>query len=337
MSKNVIVTGGAGYIGSHVCRQLHQAGYTPITVDNLSSGHRHNVRWGPLVVGNINDESLVRSVVLSHSPLGVIHLAGSAYVNESMVSPFMYYENNFVNSSLFLKALLEEGIDKIVFSSTCATYGLPDTIPISETDPQKPINPYGWSKLLVEQLLESISQIASFNYMILRYFNAAGCASDLSVGEEHEPEPHLVPNAVNSAISGTAFTINGSDYPTHDGTAVRDFVHVEDLARAHVKAFEHVRKNKQNLALNLGTGKGISVQEVVTTLYDLGYKLNVVYGDKRAGDPPELIANPAKAKQILGWSSERNFTDVINSEILWKLHSNQKAIEDIDDESTAVG
>lgn len=318
MSNSVVVTGGAGYIGAHVSRELHKAGYVPITIDNLSTGYKHNVKWGPFVEADINNESLVRALINKHSPLGVIHLAGSAYVGESMRDPFLYFENNFVNSSLFVKTLLKEGIDTIVFSSSCATYGLPETVPITETDAQRPINPYGWSKLMVEQLLESISQTADLNYILLRYFNSAGCASDLSIGEQHEPETHLVPNAVNSAISKTSLIINGSDYPTRDGTAVRDFIHVEDLALAHVKAFEYVRKNKKNSAFNLGTGEGISVQEVAQTLSDLGYKLEVLYGERRLGDPPELVANPEKAKNTLGWSAERNFLDIIKSEISWR-------------------
>ena len=318
MPESVIVTGGAGYIGSHVCRELNKSGYQPVTIDNLSTGHRHNVKWGPLIVSDVQEVTVIQETIAKYKPVGVIHLAGSAYVGESMKEPLKYFENNFTKTSQLLKFLLESGVKNFVFSSSCASYGVPESLPIRERDKQAPINPYGWSKLLVEQMLRSLSQVSQFRYISLRYFNAAGCSEDLSIGEEHEPEPHVLPNAVRSAIRGGTFEINGKDYDTRDGTAIRDFTHVEDLARAHVLSLEHLIAGKQSSEINLGTGVGVSIRELASIIERLGYGLKLREIERRAGDPPELVADPSKANEILGWRAEKSFEDIVKSEIAWR-------------------
>ena len=318
MSDSVIVTGGAGYIGSHVCRELNRSGYKPVTIDNLSTGHKHNIKWGPLIVSDVQDETVVQETIDKYNPAGVIHLAGSAYVGESMEKPLEYFENNVSNTSRLLKAVMESGVNNFVFSGSCATYGIPDSLPIRETDKQAPINPYGWSKLLVEQMLRSLSQVSQFRYISLRYFNAAGCSHDLSIGEEHEPETHVLPNAVSSALRGVKFEINGKDYDTRDGTAIRDFTHVEDLARAHVLSLQHLIAGKQSSEINLGTGVGTSIRELASSIERSGYGLKVREGERRKGDPPELVADPSRAKVMLGWSAQKTFDDIVKSEIAWR-------------------
>lgn len=318
MPDSVIVTGGAGYIGSHVCRELSKSGYQPVTIDDLSTGHKHNVIWGPLIVSDVQEENVVQETIDKYSPVGVIHLAGSAYVGESMEKPFKYFESNFTNTSKLLKFVMESGVNKFVFSSSCATYGIPESLPIQESDKQNPINPYGWSKLLVEQMLRSLSQVSQFRYISLRYFNAAGCSEDLSIGEEHEPEPHVLPNAVRSAIRVETFEINGNDYDTRDGTAIRDFTHVEDLARAHVLSLEHLIAGKQSSEINLGTGVGVSIRELASSIERSGYGLKVREVERRVGDPPELVADPSKANEILGWRAQKSFDDIVKSEIAWR-------------------
>ena len=299
----MLVTGGAGYVGSHTCKALFNAGFLPVVYDSLERGHSWAVQWGPLEVGNLHDRKRLDEVLREYKPVAVVHFAAYAYVGESVLKPGKYYWNNVAGSLSLLNALLDADIKKLVFSSTCSTFGIPDSIPISENHPQRPINPYGASKLMVERILADFDKTHGMKSISLRYFNAAGADPDVEIGEAHEPETHLVPLALIAARGeGSSLTVFGTDYPTADGTCVRDYVHVSDLADAHVLALKYLDAGGSTISLNLGTGKGWSVTEVIKAAEDVtGQPISFSIGQRRLGDPPILVADPTSAMQILGW------------------------------------
>ncbi len=326
MTKKILVTGGAGYIGSHTSKLLYQSGYDPICLDNLSTGHKEFVKWGPLEVGEIQNTKFVIKVLKKYKPIAVIHFAGSAYVGESVKDPIKYYNNNVGGTLSLLNAMQITNIRNIVFSSTCATYGIPNANVIDENHPQIPINPYGESKLIVEKILSDLGKQKKISQISLRYFNAAGADKDGEIGEWHNPETHLIPLAILSALPGNILKVFGKDFPTPDGTPVRDYIHVEDLASAHIKALELIIGNQISDFINLGTGKGYSVKEIILELKELGLSVNFEFASRRDGDPPFLIANPLKAKSILNWeASYQNISDILKTAISWhKIHSNRQ-------------
>lgn len=322
MKKNILVTGGAGYIGSHTCKFLHQKGYNPIVLDNLVYGHRSSVKWGILVEGDVRDNIILNQIFSQYKPLAVIHFAAFAYVGESVINPGKYYENNVSGTITLLEAMRRYHCKQLVFSSTCATYGNPSFLPINEEHPQQPINPYGRSKLMIEQILADYSEAYGMAFVALRYFNAAGADLDGEIGEDHTPETHLIPLVIDAALGRQpSIKIFGTDYPTNDGTAIRDYIHVADLAEAHFKALDLLATEKKSQIFNLGTGNGTSVQEIVNAVKRLaGKEIPVEYVARRPGDPPELIASAQKAKITLGW--EPKHSDVytmIESAWKWQL------------------
>ena len=313
MSQSVLVTGGAGYIGSHACKA--------VTYDNLSRGHRHAVRWGPLVEGEIADRVAVAAALKAHSITSVMHFAAFAYVGESGTDPSLYYRNNVVGTLALLDAMREVGVDRIVFSSTCATYGLPDSVPIAETTPQRPVNPYGETKLAIERVLHWYGEAYGLRSVALRYFNAAGGDRAGEIGEEHDPETHLIPLVLRAALgSGPPVSIFGTDYPTPDGTAVRDYIHVEDLASAHVRALEYLANGGAGAAVNLATGRGYSVREIIAAAAKaIGHDVPYRETPRRPGDPPALVADPSLARSLLGWRAECSDLDtIIGTSLAWE-------------------
>ena len=326
MVDNVLVTGGAGYIGSHACKALAQGGYTPVTLDNLVYGHRSAVRWGPFVRGDLADGVLLRRVLREHRIRAVMHFAAYAYVGESMLEPGKYFANNFSNSVTLLEAMRAEGVDCMVFSSTCATYGIPRALPIDEAHPKQPVNPYGESKLFVERMLERYRAAHGLRYAALRYFNAAGADPDGELGEDHDPETHLIPLVIAAARGrGPHVSIFGTDYPTPDGTAIRDFIHVTDLAHAHVTALRRLLANGKSMRLNLGTGQGHSVREVIRMVEEVGgHSVPVKEEARRPGDPPELVAAAGKARETLGWVPRRSdLRNIVST--AWRWHASREA------------
>jgi UDP-glucose-4-epimerase GalE len=318
----VLVTGGAGYIGSHTCKALARAGYVPITYDNFVHGHRWAVRWGPLVEGDISDRQLLEWAIKEHAVKAVIHFAGYAYVGESMSRPAKYFENNVANTLTLLEAMRICGVHDIVFSSTCATYGMPLQLPITEDHPQEPINPYGESKRVAEKMLHWWGKAHGLRWTALRYFNAAGADLEGDIGEDHRPETHLIPLALASATGDRdVLEIYGSDYPTHDGTAVRDYIHVADLASAHVAALRRLQGGGESTAMNLGTGKGYSIREVITMIERVsGRKVPVRQAARRAGDPPMLVAGAHLAHELLGWQPQHSSLETIIA-TAWRWHA----------------
>src|SRR5437764_7301058 len=313
MSEAVLVTGGAGYIGSHACKVLARAGYRPVVFDNFSRGHREAVRWGPLVEGDLADRGRLADALARHRVSVVMHFAAYAYVGESVTDPALYYANNLGGSLALLEAMREAGVDKIVFSSTCATYGTPAQVPIRETLPQLPVNPYGETKLAIERALHWYGEAYGLRWVSLRYFNAAGADPEGEIGERHEPETHLVPLVLAAALGERPqVEIYGTDYPTPDGTAIRDYIHVTDLAHAHVAALRYLLKNGESTCLNLGTGKGHSVREIIVAVERVtGNQVPVREGERRPGDPPRLLADPAQAGRILHWQPKHSALDEI--------------------------
>ena len=312
-ARRVLVTGGAGYIGSHTCKLLAAAGIEPVAYDNLVTGHLSAVRWGPFVEGDILDTEHLTRTLQECKPDAVVHFAAFAYVGESVAEPAKYYWNNVVGSLSLLEACRRSGTMNLVFSSSCATYGVPDELPIKETAPQRPISPYGRSKLMVEQILEDYAAAYGLRYVSLRYFNASGADPDGELGEKHDPETHLIPRALLSASGALAhLSIYGDDHETGDGTCVRDYVHVMDLARAHLLAVRHLQAEGGNLNINLGSGKGISVRQVLETIGRVTRRtVPVVVEPKRPGDPPILYADPSLARDLLGFATELSDIDTI--------------------------
>jgi UDP-glucose-4-epimerase GalE len=306
----VIVTGGAGYVGSHTCKGLAKAGFLPVTIDNMVHGHEWAVKWGPLVKADLADPTALDAAFASHRPLAVLHFAAFAYVGESVTAPEKYYRNNVAGTLNLLDAMLRHRCRDIVFSSTCATYGVPTVIPIPEDHVQQPINPYGWSKLMVERILRDYERAHGIRYFALRYFNAAGADPDGEIGEDHTPETHLLPLLIEAALGRRArVELFGTDYPTPDGTAVRDYIHVADLAEVHVRALAHLLAGHASTFLNVGTGSGQSVREVVeavqTVMRSVAPTRNA---PRRPGDPPMLIADSTRACAMLGW--QPRFSDL---------------------------
>lgn len=304
----VLVTGGAGFIGSHTCKALRQSGLVPVTFDNLSTGHRDAVRFGPFVQGDCRDSAAVEAALRTHSISAVIHFAASAYVGESVANPGRYYDNNLGGMIGLLAGCHAAGVDRIVFSSSCATYGIPDALPIVESTPQRPINPYGRTKLVCEHMLADHAAAHGLRFVALRYFNAAGADPEGELSERHDPETHLLPLALRAAAgTGGPLHVFGTDYPTPDGTCIRDYIHVCDLARAHVLALRHLAEGGGNLAVNLGTGRGVSIREILAGIGTLtGRPVPVIWGPRRPGDPPALVADPSAAARHLGFRAERS-------------------------------
>ena len=305
--KTILVTGGAGYIGSHTVRLLHRLDQAVVVLDNLTYGHRAAVDPGiPFYEGDTGDADLVESVFNQHEIDAIIHFAGYTNVGESVENPLKYYRNNIVSPLTLLEVARDHGCTQFVFSSTCATYGNPERLPLVEEHPQNPINPYGRTKLMWEHILADCETAFGLRHVSLRYFNACGTAFDGLIGEDHDPETHLIPLVLAAAL-GTreAITVFGTDYPTTDGTCIRDYIHVEDLAKAHVAAVKHLRNGGESTACNLGTGTGVSVKEILRHAEAVtGREIPVVWGDRRAGDPAELVADPSKAREVLGWVAE---------------------------------
>jgi len=316
----VLVTGAAGYVGSHACKALALAGLQPIGLDNLERAGIRELPWGPLEVADTRDRSALDDVLRRHRPQAALHFAAYAYVGESVARPGLYYRNNVLGTLTLLEALLDAGIGELVFSSTCATYGIPRCVPIDEDHPQQPVNPYGASKLMVERILADFEVAHGLRHVALRYFNAAGADPDCQLGECHDPETHAIPLAIEAALGQrTAFDIYGTDYPTPDGTAIRDYVHVSDLADAHVRALEHLVAGGTSLAINLGTGIGHSVREVISAVEQVTTRsVPVRAAPRRAGDPPVLVANPARARAVLGWSGRySDLTEIVRTAERW--------------------
>ena len=328
-NRAILVTGGAGYIGSHACKALARAGYTPVTYDNLVYGHREAVRWGPLEVGDIADRKRLDQVIADYCPEAVMHFAAYAYVGESVKNPAKYYRNNVAGTLTLLEALVQHGISQIVFSSSCATYGVPERTPIDEEHPQYPINPYGASKLMIERMLQDFGVAYGLRSVSLRYFNAAGADPDGEIGEDHDPETHLIPLALQAALGQReALQVFGTDYPTPDGSCIRDYVHVTDLAQAHVKALGYLAQGGATTALNLGMGHGHSVLEVIDVARAVsGLDIPVVVANRRAGDPPVLTAVADKAHSVLGWQPRyTDLTEMLHHAWCWhRQHSTEEA------------
>jgi UDP-arabinose 4-epimerase len=299
----VIVTGGAGYIGSHTCKALAKAGFLPVTLDNMVYGHETAVRWGPLEKVDLADATALDAIFGAYRPIAVLHFAAFAYVAESVAAPEKYYRNNVGGTLNLLGVMLRHRCRNIVFSSTCATYGIPTAIPITEDEVQQPINPYGWSKLMVERILHDYERAYEMRCCALRYFNAAGADPEGELGEEHSPETHLIPLVVEAALGQRAWIeVFGTDYPTSDGTAVRDYIHVADLAEAHERALAYLLAGGTTAFLNVGTGRGHSVREVIGAVRRVtGKEVPVKNSPRRPGDPPILIADPRRAGAILQW------------------------------------
>lgn len=320
---NVLVTGGAGYIGSHAVRALIAAGHTPVVLDVLDRGHKKSVPAGvELIVADLASIPITKLVthLKNHEIDAVLHFAALAYVGESVHEPLRYYQSNTVGSLRLLQAMNSAGVNRLVFSSTCATYGEPDILPITEATPQQPINPYGRSKLMVEQIIADYAAVHPvFAHARLRYFNVAGCSEDGSVGEDHTPETHLIPNAILAALGrGEALTVFGDDYDTPDGTCVRDYIHVEDLVEAHLAVLDTLEPGDAR-TYNLGTGEGRSIQQVIQAVEAAtGEKVPHAIGPRREGDPPALYADASKIKSELGWSPKRNdLTETVASAVRW--------------------
>jgi len=299
----ILLTGGAGYIGSHTAKRLSQSGFEPVTLDDLSTGHRWAVKWGPFVQGDIGDQKLIREVVSEYRIQAVLHFAAHAHVGESIVQPRKYFHNNVVQTLKMLDALVDCSVKHVIFSSSCATYGDPERVPIAESHPQKPVNPYGESKLMVERILHWYDRAYGMKAACLRYFNAAGADPDGEIGELHTPETHLIPLVMHAAAGAIdAVSIFGTDYPTPDGTAIRDYLHVYDLADAHVRALEYLLNGTASIELNLGTGQGHSVLDVIRAVEQVsGRSVPARRTERRAGDPPELVADPSRARKVLDW------------------------------------
>lgn len=301
--RTILVTGGAGYVGSHACKALAARGYEPVVFDNLVYGHKSAVKWGPLEIGDITDRERLDAVIATHSPIAVMHFAAFTYVGESVSDPGKYYRNNVAGTLTLLEAMRDAGVGKLVFSSTAATYGTPDSVPISETAGKAPINPYGRSKWTAEQMIADFSAAHGLRSAALRYFNAAGADPEGEIGECHEPESHLIPLAMQAVTGdGLPLTLFGDDYPTPDGTCIRDYVHVTDLADAHVRALDQLERREGPDAFNLGTGQGASVREVLAAVEAIaGKSVPHFIGPRREGDPAELVSDPTKAMRELAW------------------------------------
>ncbi|MFY8144086.1 MAG: UDP-glucose 4-epimerase GalE [Caulobacter sp.] len=318
--QTVLVTGGAGYVGAHCCLALAEAGFRPVVFDDLSNGHREHVQWGPLEVGDIRNAARLDAVFAAHAPVAVLHFAARIEVGESVTNPGVFFDVNVGGAITLIEAARRAGVNALVFSSTCATFGDPVHLPMTETHPQAPLNPYGRSKLMVEQALADYDRYVGFRSTVMRYFNAAGADPQGRIGEWHEPETHAVPLAIQVALGQRSrFTIFGDDYDTRDGTAVRDYVHVLDLADAHVAALRRLLAGGASDAFNLGTGTGTTVRELVDGVgRAIGRSLPFDVAPRRPGDAPVLIGDNAKARDQLGWRPSRDLDAILDS--AWRWH-----------------
>jgi len=327
--SRILVTGGAGYIGSHCCKALAAAGFEPVVFDNLHMGHREAVRWGPLIEGDMRDAEALKAAVREARPDAIMHFGALALVGESTAHPERYYAVNVGGTLNLLEAMQRTGVARLVFSSTCATYGEPDRVPITEDTPKRPINPYGATKLACERMMEDFDAAHGLRSVRLRYFNAAGADPEGEIGEWHDPETHLIPLVLVAALGRRpAISIFGTDYPTPDGTALRDYIHVMDLAEAHLAALRHLLAGGASAAVNLGTGNGASVREVIQTVESVtGRKVPVSEEPRRAGDPPALIADPSRAQKLLKWRARSDLSAMIADAWRWhlKLHGEKPA------------
>ena len=309
----VLVTGGAGYIGSHTCKALATAGVTPVSFDTLEHGHRDAVRWGPLVVGDTRDRGQFLAALAEFKPAAIIHFAAYAYVGESIADPAKYYQNNLTGALNVIECCRLAGIDKLIFSSSCATYGIPDHLPIRENAPQRPISPYGRSKLMVEQILIDYAMAYDFRHIALRYFNAAGADPDGTLHERHDPETHLIPRALMAAAGTIPYLeVFGDDHPTPDGTCIRDYIHVTDLADAHVSAVRDLVGGGQSVALNIGAGHGTSIRQILVAIASVtGRAVPVRFSARRPGDPAVLFADAELARHRLGFLARQSEIETI--------------------------
>lgn len=334
-NSQILVTGGAGYIGSHTVLALQHAGYEVVILDNLVHGHRdlvEGVLQAKLVIGDTTDRQLLDRLFSTENIAAVMHFAAYAYVGESVIDPDKYYQNNVIGSLTLLQAMKAASVEKLVFSSTCATYGVPSTVPITESHPQKPINPYGTSKLMVEQILSDFDAAYNFKSVCLRYFNAAGADPTGLLGEDHDPETHLIPLLLMTALGKReSVSIFGTDYPTSDGTCIRDYIHVGDLADAHVLALKYLLQGGSSEVFNLGNGNGFSVKQVIETARAVtGQKIKVVECDRRPGDPPILVSCSEKARKILDWYPQYpHLTEILTHAWQWhqKRHGETRILE----------
>jgi UDP-arabinose 4-epimerase len=326
MRGTVLVTGGAGYIGAHACKALNTAGHRPVVYDNLVYGHEQAVQWGPLERGDTADRARLDEVLAAHRPLAVMHFAAFTAVGESVADPGKYYRNNVAGTLGLLEAMVAHGVDRFVFSSTAAAFGLPERLPITEDEPDRPINPYGRSKLMVEQMLADFAAAHGLKSAIMRYFNAAGASPDGEIGEAHDPETHLIPLALDAAAGkGPPLTVFGEDYATPDGTCIRDYIHVGDLADAHVLALDWLGEAEATRVFNLGVGSGVSVREILDAIARVtGKAVPHQIGPRRAGDPPVLIADASRARSELGWMPRLSDIDTIVG-TAWNWHQRQGA------------
>jgi len=318
---NILVVGGAGYIGSHMCKRLAKHGYLPIVLDNLSSGHEKTVKWGPFFEGSISDRNILKRVFSEHRIDAVMHYAAYCYVGESVTDPSIYYQNNLADTICLLSEMVEAEVKNFVFSSSCAVYGEPEEIPITEDHPRNPVNPYGRTKYMVEQILDDFRYAYGLESTSLRYFNAAGADPEGELGEDHNPETHLIPLTIQVALGKREeIRIYGNDYPTPDGTCIRDFIHVEDLAESHLQALERLLNGEGGGKYNLGNGEGYSVREVIDiTRRITGKPIKDRVVNRRAGDPAVLVGSSDKAKIELGWKPR--FPDLESIvETAWNWH-----------------
>lgn len=327
--ERVLVTGGAGYIGSHCCKALYEAGFMPVVFDNLSTGHRDFVKWGPLIEGDIRDADAVRRAMLTTAPVAVMHFAAKSLVSQSMARPEETFEVNLTGTLNLLRAMLAAEVGKVVFSSTCAVYGVPRRLPLSEDEAIDPISPYGASKAMSERLFDDIGMAHGLESVRLRYFNAAGADRDGAIGEQHQPETHLIPIVFDVALGlRPALKLFGTDYETPDGTAVRDYIHVSDLAEVHIAALRHLIAGRGTATLNVGTGVGASVSEVVRMVERVtGRKVPVRIAPRRAGDPPILTADPTVAEEVLGWRSRIALDEMV--EDAWRWHRTMRETQSV--------
>jgi len=321
----ILVAGGAGYIGSHVCKMLSQKGYNVIVYDNLSYGYKKFAKWGDFVLGDIGDKNLLSLVFKNYKIDAVMHFCAFIEVGESVINPEKYYKNNLFNTIILLEAMKEAGINKFIFSSTAAVYGMPEKFPIEEDDKKTPINPYGRTKYMVENILEDYSKSYDFRSVSFRYFNASGASFDKDIGEAHNPESHLIPLILDAAIGKReCIKVFGTDYETKDGTAIRDYIHVLDLASAHIAGLEYLLQGGKTDYFNLGCSEGFSVKEIIENVKKITKKdFKIVETERRAGDPPVLIASSKKAEKILGWKRKYFLDDIIKSAWEWHLEKDK--------------
>jgi len=320
-SKRVLVTGGAGYIGSHACKQIAARGHVPISVDNLSTGYSWAVKWGDLERCDIRDTERLSEIFRRYNPEVVMHFAAHCYVAESVRNPEKYYSNNIGGTMSLLEVMRKHDVKTLIFSSSSVTYGDANSIPIEEEHPQNPINPYGVTKYLGERMISDYGIAHDLRFISLRYFNAAGADSDAEIGEAHNPETHLIPLILDCAAGKRReVAIFGTDYQTRDGTCIRDYIHVSDIADAHLRAMEHLLSGKESCFLNLGNGNGYSVREVIDcSIKVTGHDVNVIEGPRRAGDPSQLVSDSNQSKKVLGWFPKRDKLETI-IEDAWRWH-----------------